>query len=131
MTNMKGIKGMKATVYVIQPFRYRHPLAKIIKHSLKKNYLGIKFKIKRNYTQKKTTANNTYFIINNPQLKCWDGLQISKSIRENEPTAILILASTVMDYTTFFRSHIGFLGVIDLQNTTKSEIESYLEDSLK
>ena len=36
-----------------------------------------------------------------------------------------------MDYSNFFRSHIGFLGIIDLQNTTISEIESYLEDSIK
>ncbi|CAM2928489.1 Uncharacterised protein [Streptococcus acidominimus] len=131
MKGMRGMKGMKGTVYVIQPFRYRHPLAKILKQSLKKKYPGTKFKIKQNYTQQKTTFNNTYFIINNPQLKCWDGLQISKKIRENEPKAILILASTVMDYTTFFRSHIGFLGVIDLQNTTDAEIQSYLEDSIK
>ena len=122
---------MKSTVYVIKPFRYRHPITKIIKQSIKEKYPNTKFKIQRKYNQKKTTHANIYFIINDPQLKSWDGLHIAHEIRNNEPKSLLILVSTVIDYTNFFRSHIGFLGIIDLQNTTISEIESYLEDSIK
>lgn len=118
-------------IYIIQPFRYKHPLAKIIRQFLKERYPKTRLKIKRNYNSLKTNLTNTYFIINDPSLKSWDGLKISKEIRNKEPKALLILASTTVDYTQFFRSHIGFLGVINLENTNKSEIENYLEDSIK
>lgn len=119
-------------VYIIQPFGYKSSLTKIIKKFLNEKYPDKKFKIKRYYnTKNRTTLANTYFIINDPNLRSWNGLQISQKIRKNEPKAILILASTEIDYIKFFRSHVGFLGVIDINNINTSEIENYLEDSIK
>ena len=122
-------ENMKITIYVIQPLKYPHSLPQIIKQSLKEKHPNIRFQIKQNYIKKMSASTNIYFIINDPQLKSWDGLSISKKIRQNEPNSPLILASTIINYTQFFRSHIGFLGIINLHETSQNE--SYLEDSIK
>lgn len=124
-------ENMKITIYVIQPLKYPHSLPQIIKQSLKEKHPNIRFQIKQNYIKKMSASTNIYFILNDPQLKSWDGLSISKKIRQNEPNSPLILASTIINYTQFFRSHIGFLGIINLHETSQNEIESYLEDSIK
>ena len=118
---------MSDKIYIIQPFRYQQALTKILKQLLKKKYPNTRLKIK----QKLGTPTNVYFIIYDPQLESWDGLHISKKIRQIEPKSILILVSTIMDHTKFFRSHIGFLGVINFHKFSKSEIEDYLEYCFK
>lgn len=115
----------------MQPFGYNSLLAKVIKTRLSEKYPNKTFKIKRNYTKNQADSINTYFIINDPSLKTWDGLKISQKIRLNEPKAILILVSTELDYIKFFRSHIGFFGIIDLKHTNSAEIESYLDDTIQ
>ncbi|AIY20403.1 hypothetical protein [Streptococcus salivarius] len=126
---------MSDKIYIIQPFRYQQPLTKILKQLLKKKYPNTRLKIKHRQgdiqKQKLGTPTNVYFIIYDPQLKSWDGLHISKKIRQIEPKSILILVSTTMDHTKFFRSHIGFLGVINFHKFSKSEIEDYLEYCFK
>lgn len=102
---------MSDKIYIIQPFRYQQPLTKILKQLLKKKYPNTRLKIKHRQgdiqKQKLGTPTNVYFIIYDPQLKSWDGLHISKKIRQIEPKSILILVSTTMDHTKFFRSQIG------------------------
>ena len=128
---MKDMKDMKDIIYLIQPPEYNTPIEKFIESFLKENHPTKSLKIKRNYSLKqKPNAKNTYFIINDPQVNSWDGLKIAQKIRSNEPNATLILASTELDYTKFFRSHARFLGVLDLKNTTQSEIDDYLTDSI-
>ena len=122
---------MTDIVYLVKPLGYRTPLEKIIKNFLKEKYPKQTLKVRRSYsTPKDVTTTNTYFIINDPKISSWDGLKLSKKIRLNEPQALLILASTELDYTRFFRSHVGFLGVLDLDNITESEIEDYVTDSI-
>lgn len=122
-------KGMDIMIYLIQPLGYQTPLKEIIQHFLKKKYPYKTFRIKQTYTPKDTGV-NTYFIINDPDIRYWDGLYISKKIRQHEPQAFIILASTELDYTRFFRSHVGFLGVIDLKYPIQQDVENYIEDCI-
>lgn len=122
---------MMNTINLVKPWGYDTPIERIIKHFLKERYPHQTLRVRWNYsTPRETKTTNTYFIINDPKIKSWDGLKLSKQIRLKEPHALLILASTELDYTKFFRSHIGFFGVVDLENLTENEIEDYLADSM-
>lgn len=124
------MKDMKDMIYLIQPLGYMHLIESIINSILIEKYPTTLLNIQQHYYKRKTLSTNIYFIINDPNFP-FDGLKLSKTIRLNEPNAIIILATTELDYTKFFRTHIGFFGVINLKNTNKTEIEDYLKDSLK
>lgn len=118
-------------INLVKPWGYDTPIERIIKHFLKERFPNQSLRVSWDYiTPREVKTPNTYFIINDPKIKSWDGLKLSKQIRLNEPQALLILASTELDYTKFFRSHVGFFGIVDLENLTENEIEDYLTDSL-
>ncbi|MBJ8326466.1 hypothetical protein [Streptococcus pacificus] len=118
-------------IYLIKPAWYRSQLITIIQDYLKEKHPNKKLIIKRKYTYQSPNEINTFIVINDSKLRPWDGLEISKKIRLYEPKALLILASTEIDYVKIFRSHIGFFGIIDLKNISKKDIQNDIEDSIK
>ncbi|MCU9534106.1 hypothetical protein [Streptococcus sp. CSL10205-OR2] len=118
-------------IYLIKPVWYQSQLITIIQNYLKEKHPNKKLIIKRNYTHQPLNETNTYIVINDPKLITWDGLEISKNIRLYEPQALLILASTEIDHNKFFKSHVGFFGIIDIKNLSKKAIQNDIEDSIK
>ena len=116
-------------IYLIQPFLYDSKVARKIKQFLKEQYPHQTLTIRHSYPKHMSNKDNhLYFIINDTRLKAWDGLNLSQEIRRKETKASIVLISNTLDYQSFFRSHVGFLGVIDLNHL--DDIEGYLNDCL-
>ena len=113
------------------PFGYRNPLKQLIKQHIREKYPGYKIKVKYTYKHFRASSINIYFIISDPRLKVWDGIRLSQKIRNCESQALIILATTKIDHTAFFRSHVGFFEVIDMKQINLQAIEDCLKDCLE
>lgn len=100
-------------IYLVQPRFYPKSIQKRIQSHLqaKQQHLHLS----HNDTIK-IEPHNSYFIINDTRKKHWNGLNTAKQIRSKDPKGNLILISNDLDYTTFFRYHLSFLDIIDLNN---------------
>ena len=116
-------------IYVMQPFWYSKNFYNTVRDILEKDYPNKTIK-RKSFCQilPNHKTPNTYFIINDVHLKSWNGLKTAKIIRNKDPKSHLILVSNELDYPKFFRSHLSFLGVLNLKELNKDEIKSYLQD---
>jgi len=116
-------------IYVMQPVWYNKNFYRTIKEILAEHYPNRAIKHKSFYQlipNHKTP--NTYFIINDVHLKSWNGIKIAKKIRLKEPHSNLILISNDLDYQKMYRTHLCFLGILNLSKIDKTELKSYIQD---
>lgn len=116
-------------IYVMQPVWYNKNFYRTIKEILAEHYPNRAIKHKSSYRlipNHKTP--NTYFIINDVHLKSWNGIKIAKKIRLKEPHSNLILISNDLDYQKMYRTHLCFLGILNLSKIDKTELKSYIQD---
>lgn len=116
-------------IYVMQPVWYNKNFYRTIKEILAEHYPNRAIKHKSFYRlipNHKTP--NTYFIINDVHLKTWNGIKIAKQIRSKEPHSNLILISNDLDYQKMYRTHLCFLGILNLSQLDHAELASYVHD---
>lgn len=114
-------------IYLLQPILYKNIIYDIIKKNLLKHFTLKKITVHQLHIINNKN-NNTYFIIHDKHLKSWDGFNISKTIRQKDHNAHIILITNDLDYPKYYRSHIRFLSIIDLDSNQKEhEIQEILQ----
>ena len=116
-------------IYVMQPVWYNKNFYRIIKDILTEHYPNKAVKYRSFYKLiPNHKAPNTYFIINDVHLKAWNGIEVAKKIRSKEPHSNLILISNDLDYQKIYRTHLCFLGVLNLSKINRNDITNYIHD---
>ncbi|MTB64141.1 hypothetical protein GGG87_03875 [Streptococcus sp. zg-86] len=111
-------------IYLIQPKHYPPSLYRLLRNIIEQTIPQETLIVQ--HDSNISTINNLYFIIYDSQIPTWNGLTLARAIRQQDRLGHLILISNVLDYQTFFRSHIGFLDVLDNHQISCAELESYL-----
>lgn len=117
-------------IYFIKPKNDNSSIWRFLKQIFKKHYPN-ETVLEQEHTQIQKSPNNVYFIINLQENNQYDGIKAAKNIRTEDSYGHIILLTDTLDYTRFFRSYVGFLGVINFKNYTLREIQEYLGFALK
>lgn len=113
-------------IYLIQPQFYQKTIIELIEQHLGQSHSKTNFQVRHSCLNLNHFLKlNTYFIINDSQIKDWDGMQIAKQIRKRDKHGLLILISDQIDYLTLFRSHLAFLATFTISEAP-SQIPVYL-----
>lgn len=120
-------------IYIIKPYFFYTQIIEDIRLYISKYYPEIAIKTK--YSHKFIISNqqvNTYFIINKTKSKIDESIQIAHQIRKKDYHGhIILITNQINDYTKLFRSHIGFLGIINENSYSKKELHQYLDFALE